>query len=231
MNWLDWILTMIIVLSAWRGLKAGFIVSVARLLGLVLGLAAAFTGYKNLALYLDRQWHWGESISVFILEHFPQTFGGVLDSIVPEHLAGPAVGSEQLLDGMVSGYTAIAAREMAGSVLELLSFIILALAVYILVNIMMRAMSGAAAYSLLGPVDRLGGLVLGLFRGGLVIIIAAALLNPMYPANAPIGEVQNSFLGHAVTGSVILPYAQPAVEFLKLQFPGWPLLAKPARFI
>ncbi len=231
MNWLDWTLTIIIALSAWRGLKAGLIVSVAKLLGLLLGLAAAFTGYKDLAVYLDHQWHWGETISVFILERFPQTISGALDSITPGNLTVPGAGAEQLLDGMVSDYAAIAAREMAGSVLELVSFIILALAVYILVNIMMRVISGAAAHSLLGPLDRLGGLVLGLFKGALVVIIAAALLNPVYPADAPAVETQNGFLSHAVTGSVILPYAQPAVDFLKLQFPGWPLLVKPARFI
>lgn len=232
MNWLDWLLIIIISLSAWHGLKAGFIVGVARLLGLVLGLAAAFTGYKNLAVYLDHQWNWGESISVFILERFPQALiNGALDSIAPGSLTEPTPGSEQLLEDMVTGYAANAAREMAGSVLELISFAILALAVYILVNIMMRALSGAASHSLLGPLDRIGGLILGLARGGLVIIIAAALLNPMYSAGAVTGDVQNGFLGHAVTGSVVLPYAQTAVEFLKLQFPGWPLLAKPARFI
>jgi len=132
---------------------------------------------------------------------------------------------------MVTDYAAIAAREMAGSILELLSFVILALAVYILVNIMMRAISGAASHSILGPLDRVGGLILGLARGGLVIIIAAALLNPMYSAGAVTGDVQSGFLSQAVTGSVVLPYAQSAVEFLKLQFPGWPLLTKPARFI
>jgi len=222
MNWLDWSIIIIIALSAWRGLKAGFIVSVARLLGLVLGLAAAFTGYKNLAVYLDRQWNWGEAISVFILERFPQALvDGTLDSIT----------GEQMLKDTVNGYANIAAREMAGSILELLSFVILALAVYLLVNIMMRAISGAAAHSMLGPLDRIGGLILGLFRGGVVIIIAAALLNPMYSAGAVTGDVQNGLLAHAVTGSVVLPYAQSAVEFLKLQFPGWPLLIKPARFI
>ena len=232
MNWLDWLLIIIISLSAWRGLKAGFIVGVARLLGLVLGLAAAFTGYKNLAVYLDRQWNWGESISVFILEHFPQTLiNGALDSIAPGNLTGSALGSEQVLEDMVTNYSTIAAREMAGSVLELLSFIILALAVYILVNLMMRALSGAAAHTILGPLDRIGGLILGLARGGLVIIIVAALLNPMYSAGAVTGDVQNGFLSHAVTGSVVLPYAQTVVEVLKIQFPGWPLLAKPARFI
>jgi len=232
MNWLDWSLMIIIALSAWRGLKAGFIVGVARLLGLVLGLAAAFTGYKNLAVYLDRQWNWGESISVFILERFPQALvNGALDNIVPGNLPGSAPGGEHLFDDMVTNYAAIAAREMAGSVLELLSFVILALSVYILVNIMMRAISGAAAHSILGPLDRVGGLILGLARGSLIIIIAAALLNPMYSAGAVTGDVQNGFLSHAVTGSVVLPYAQSAVEFLKLQFPGWPLLTKPARFI
>ncbi|MFA7467324.1 MAG: CvpA family protein [Desulfotomaculaceae bacterium] len=232
MNWLDWLLIAIIVLSAWHGFKAGFIVGVARLLGLVLGLAAAFTGYKNLAVYLDRQWNWGESISVFILERFPQALmDGALDSSAPENMNGLISGSEQLLQDQVTNYATIAAREMAGSVLELLSFVILALAVYILVNIMMRALSGAAAHTILGPLDRIGGLILGLARGGLVIIIAAALLNPMYSAGAVTGDVQTGFLSHAVIGSVVLPYAQTAVEFLKLQFPGWPLLAKPARFI
>lgn len=231
MNWLDWILTIILVLSVWRGAKAGFFVSVARLLGLVLGLAAAFTWHKSLSLYLDRQWHWGESISVFILEHFPQAIGGALESIAPGNLTAPLAGTGQLLEGMASGYAATAAREMAGSVLELLSFIILALAVYVLVNIMMRAISGAAAHTILGPVDRLGGLILGLLRGGLVIIIAAALLNPLYSTGTLTGDTQSGVLSQAVTGSVILPYAQSVVEFLKLQFPGWPLLAKPDRFI
>src|SRR5690606_30004302 len=117
------------------------IVSVAKLLGLLLGLAAAFNGYKELAAYLDRQWHWGESISGFILEHFPQRLISVPGGADPESIVVPGAGTDELLGDMVNGYAAIAAREMAGSVLELVSFIILVLAVYILVNIMMRVIS------------------------------------------------------------------------------------------
>lgn len=230
MNWLDWILALIVALSAWRGLWTGFIAGVARLLGLVLGLAAAFAGYKSLALYLDRQWNWSDSISLFIMERFPQLLlQDALDGAVPGFALNQA--EEYLREQMVTGYPAAAAQQVAVSVLELLSFIALALAVYVLVVIMMRVLSGAAAHTFFSPLDRLGGLVLGLARGALVIIIVAGVLTPLYASGAIAEGEKAGFLGHAVTGSVILPYAQAVLDFLKLQFPGWPPFIHPVHFI
>lgn len=231
MNWLDWILAIIVALSAWRGLRTGLIAGMARILGLVLGLAAAFAGYVPLARYADRQWHWGDSIASFLMERFPRL---LLDHAPVGTDPGSPLnraGEEYLREQLVTGHLSTAAREMAGSILELLSFIALALAVYILVIIVMHAISGAAKHSFLSPLDRLGGLVLGLARGVLVTIIVAGVLTPLYSNGTMAPEGDAGLLGRAVAGSVILPYAQAVLELLKLQFPGWPPFTNPANYI
>jgi len=196
------------------------------LLGVALGLTLALIEYKNLALYMDRQWHWGGAISAFILQYFPQSVGALLDSIAPlANLTGSGAlaGSEQLPESLAGSYTTLAAQGIAGTILELLAFIILVLVVYLVAKIAMRLLTGAATVLMLGPLNRLAGLLFGLLRGGLVVVIVAALLNPVYSASTLTGETRQNFLGSAVTSSVLLPYARSAAATVRLQLPGLPL--------
>ncbi|MCG8402030.1 MAG: CvpA family protein [Firmicutes bacterium] len=231
MNWLDWIMITIVALSAWRGLRSGLIAGVARLLGLVLGVTAAFAGHKQLAAYLDRQWNWGGSIADFLTERLPgEILQNALDGVALKNLPERATGG-YIPEQLAAGLSMDPLRQLAFSLLELLAFIMVAIAVYMLVTIVLNIISGAAANSFLSPLDRLGGLLLGLARGALVIIIAAAILDPLnYYSAAAEGE-KLGFLGRAVSGSVIMPYIQVVPETLKINFPGLPDFTGPTKYI
>ncbi len=219
MNWLDWVLLVIIILSAWQGLRKGFLAGIARLLGLVLGLAAAFAGYGALADYLDRQWGWGNAIAAFFAEHLPQGVLQVLYDRLP--LAGdyPAVilPEQVIIEEMLA-----AAHGVADFILNIIAFTMLFLVVFLLVVLVMRIFAGAVEHSFLSPLDRLGGLLLGAARGILVVIIVAVLLEPVLASGALAGGEVSGVLGRAATGSLFVSYAWLLLDAVNIHFPGWP---------
>lgn len=209
MNWLDWVLILIIAFSAIRGLSTGFFAGVARLLGLILGIAAAFTCYRQLAAYLDAQWGWGDSIAGFLVNHFS-------NSLIPD-LAGKISmdGLQQTIPGSLDNI----AHQLALSVLEFISFVLILLAVALVVKIIMQFFSGAVAHTFLSPLDHMGGLLLGLARGLVIVLVVALLLEPMLSTGVMAGYEQSGTISRAVAGSLLIPYAYQILDVINLHFP------------
>jgi uncharacterized membrane protein required for colicin V production len=223
MNWLDWLLMIIIGLSALQGLRTGLIAGVSRLLGLVAGIAAAYTWHRPLALYFDRQLGWGDSVANFLLKWLPQPLlQGMAGSLSLTDLKqfmpikgmqkGAAVGRD------IPAGLADLAHQLALSLLELFSFIVLLIAITMVVSMIFRIFSGVIAVTPFGPLNRLGGLVLGLARGILIVLVIVMLLQQFMPAGA--GE--NGMLGRAAANSNFMPYVRQALDLLNLHFPGLP---------
>ncbi len=231
MNWLDWALVIIIALSTLRGFQSGLIAGMARLLGLVSGLAVAFAGHKELASFLDREWKWGEKLSGYLVEYLPMEFlYNTVIKMVP--VMEPVEPNRDLIkEQLVQGYAGELVRHLAMSVLELFCFIFLAVVIYLLVVFLMRAVSGTAAYAGLGILDRLGGLLLGLVRGVLVVLIIAGVLDVYFAREAMPGDGAGGLIGNAVSGSLLLSYAQVILELVKLNFPGWPGITEQVKYI
>ncbi|TYO96430.1 CvpA family protein [Desulfallas thermosapovorans] len=209
MNWLDWVLILVITLSALRGLSTGFFAGVARLLGLILGIAAAFTCYRRLAAYLDAQWGWGDSIAGFLINHFS-------NSLLPD-LAGKISmdGLQQTIPGSLDSI----AHQLALSVLEFISFVLILLAVAMVVKIIMQFFSGAVAHTFLSPLDHIGGLLLGLARGLVIVLLVALFLEPVLSTGVMAGYEQNGAISRAVAGSLLIPYAYQILDVINLHFP------------
>jgi uncharacterized membrane protein required for colicin V production len=216
MNWLDWLMLLIIFFSAWRGLHTGFIASAAGLAGLVLGLAAAFIGYAPLALYMENRWGWGGAIATFINDKLPLS---VLDELIKNDYMN---NLQITVPGVkATGYITNMVYQAAMSILEIISFLLLLVAVSLLVKIVLRMFSGAVAHTFFSPLDRFGGLLLGVVRGLVIITLMAILLEPLLATGAAPVQGDPGFLGRAVAGSALMPYVWHILNILNMHIPAW----------
>lgn len=227
MNWLDWLFVVIIIVSGWQGLRKGLISSISRLLGIIVGLAVAFTGYRSLANYFDLQLGWGSSISAFFLERLPLPLLEQFNQKVSffDLLLSPfnkqSVKPDYQLD--LPGNILTLVNHLTTSLLEVLAFVVLLIATSIIISSILRIISGAVAKTFLSPLDRVGGFTVGLVRGVLIILILVMLTRPFsIVGNAAISGKQ-SFINKGITGSKLLPYTNEYLNKLKLSVPAWPL--------
>jgi len=216
MNWLDWIMLLIILFSTWRGIHTGFIAGAAGLAGLVLGFAAAFIGYAPLALYMESRWGWGGAIATFIMDKLPLS---VLDELINNDYMN---NLQNISPGVkATGYVTNMAYQVAMSILEIISFLLLLVAVSLLVRIVLGIFSGAVAHTFLSPLDRFGGLLLGAVRGLVIITFMVILLEPLLASGLTQGQGDPGFLGRAAAGSVLMPHIWQLLNILNMHIPAW----------
>lgn len=193
MNWLDLFLLWIIGWSTWRGMQTGLVAGLARLCGLLVGLVLAREFQAPLAAYIRRQ--------------LP------LEQWLNSWIASPAIG---LAPGPLSGWN----RYLAQGLLEVLSFVVILLVVARLIGWLGQLLAGAARFSFLGPVDRAGGLVLGIVRG---VVAAAILLAVIFAVKNAAGSwvpgEPMTWLARAVEGSRLTQLLHPVVEALQQLVP------------
>ncbi|OAT79471.1 CvpA family protein [Desulfotomaculum copahuensis] len=193
MNWLDVLILLVVVWSAWRGLHTGLVAGVAGLLALFLGLAAAFHYYPLLAVLADQHWHLTARVNAWLpalpgLSHYP----------------APAVapGVQTQLAGLKSS--------LAAKIVELAAFVCIFLIVNALVHMVGDAAARAARMSFIGPFDRAGGLALGVLRGLILVLVVLALLMPLQKAAAalPGGAQQSWFIQGVHNSRLAMPLWQ-----------------------
>jgi len=168
LNWLDLVILFIITWSAWRGLHTGLVGGLARLLAVFLGLAAALKYHSALAAYADRHWQLTARAAV-LLSRLPGNYP------VPAGLPG--------LKQAVPGAAQLSAS-LAGGLVELAAFAVLFFLTAALVRAAGEAAAGVIGAGFLGPLDRIGGLMLGFLRGLVLAMVVVALLLPLQKAAA-----------------------------------------------
>ncbi len=213
MNWLDWVLILIIIFSAIKGLRIGLFAGFARVIGLILGITVAFKGYRILAAYLDRQWGWGDSITELLVNHFSSLLNDVTNNVYINKLQEniPHYKNQLISEGIND-----IAHQVSITVLEFLSFILIFILVALVVKIAMSFFSSAVAYTFLSPLDYFGGLILGLVRGVIIVLVIALLLEPVLATVANTSQEQAGFISYAVKGSLLVPYALQLLNILNL---------------
>lgn len=235
MNWLDIVIVLILLLSVWRGYETGLVAGLARLLGLFLGLAAALTYNQSLAAYLNELWNLDEkimrifpSLQVMPTPASPQGFSQVkavaawqeqwgLTGSWPGALQqGPVGDMARLIGESLSGL-------LARGLLEVLSFVIIFMVVSRLIYWGGSIMARLASFTFFGPLDRAGGIFLGLLRGTITVLILLALLVPLQlPALLMGGGTEGSWLARAMENSLVVPIFGHIIDTFNLTWPGLP---------
>lgn len=228
MNWLDILIIFIVCWYAWAGLRSGLVGGLARLLGVFLGLAAAFNFYRPLADTVNLKWNLVSTLGKWIPV---SAFGpggkipGPSDLIhsvkgLPGAESQVAAPKEVLysLHGLSESLT----RVLASGILDILCFIAIFLAVSTAVVIMGMVLAKISRIFLLGPLDRAGGLLLGAVKGLVMAAVLVALLNAVQlPAAFFSGGKSSNWISLALQKSTIAPFFIKALVILNLKFPGW----------
>ncbi|OPY58834.1 MAG: Colicin V production protein [Pelotomaculum sp. PtaU1.Bin035] len=231
MNWLDWLIVSILVISALQGLRYGLFVSVAKLLGVLAGLAVAHSYYRPLAGYLSAQWHLDDKLLPMITPFFKfwlPVKNAVYQAIPSENLMfvwnGPAAA--QNLPGALGPLSPIGnsfANVFAFGILEAIAFLSLLLVTVWLVSIVGLIFTKIIDLSLLGPLNHLGGLLFGLTKGLLVVLIILTLISPFQRQDLISGGKSGETgaagpQGRAFQNSMLLPYFAPAFGIIEHLF-------------
>jgi len=231
LNWLDWLIIVIIIFTAFQGLRRGLILSVAKLAGVLLGFGLAISHYSDLAGYLNNQWQLNERI-------MPLT-SKIIELVFPTKLTGGSlfgIGQSALAQvnpySMLSSYGDHLADSLTGMIVNAICFLALVLAAVWIVNLVGLVLDKVADLSFLGPLNHIGGLFFGGVKGIMVVMIILMLMSPFQQIDLPQRNYpQTPGLTppnrHGVfADSKVLPYFVPLFNAIDRPLPGFPLNEK-----
>ncbi|MDR9786456.1 MAG: CvpA family protein [Peptococcaceae bacterium MAG4] len=223
-NWLDWMIVIIIVLSALGGLRSGFLKSVAGLAGMVIGLVVAFAYHRPLAAYLTSRWNVQDRLQPMLEKFLKNLIPGnetlTYVSYPESSVAALPVASnplnplgDQLMEVFTSG------------ILEVLCFLILLFATLWGASLVGSILNKIANFSFLGLPNHLGGFLFGLVRGIIIVMVILMLMSPFQRGYVvPGGESGSPGIslppGKAFQDSVLLPYFEPIFDAIQYPLPG-----------
>lgn len=171
LNSLDYIIIAVLLLSALAGLKKGLFKVISGLMGVLIGLWAAFSFYRELAEYLEHDFG----------------AGAILAGILQDKLPLPAF-DPRLLEAV--GYApglADPASSLASTLLTALSFLLILLLGSKLVQIMCQLLDGLFAQGILAGVNQSLGMSLLVVRNLIIMAILAGILLPPLELAARMG--------------------------------------------
>jgi len=217
LNWLDWVFVLIVLFSALKGLSTGLFAGLAKIISLVLGITVAFIAYRPLAVYLEGQWGWGDSIAESLLKHFStSSIQDIANRILTNKLQQNFLHhqNQQLSEGLHS-----IVNQLALIILEFISFMLLLIIVILVVRLLMGLFSGAITHTFLSPLDYIGGLFLGLARGVIIVLLMTLLLEPVIVTGIVDSQVEGGFITQATNRSLIVPHAVQLLKILNIHMP------------
>jgi len=217
MNLVDGFFFLILAWGAFRGFSRGLIAMVCHFAGFLVGIWLAGLYYIPLAKFLGVRLGLKGLLSKALL---PLCAGGIPAGEFP-HLASDAGSASsafppslwepvQAIQNGVSGVTT--AQLMADSLIKLIAFfLVFAVASGLLgaiLELLARFLTGIAHLVLLGGVNRVGGLAVGLAMNGLLLIVAVGMITPLlYSFGLGLGgEGWRTVLIGNWESSVLVPY-------------------------
>lgn len=205
MNWLDWLIVIIIGLSTLQGLRRGLLAGVAKMAGLFVALYVAYTYYRPVTSLLSERWHFEEILLPLAGPLFK--FWQPVEAFNPFNPSGNLTAGDYV------------ARFIALSLLEVLTFIALLLVTVWLVNLAGMLFTRIADISFLGPLNHLGGLLFGFLKGVLLVTVIVAVMN-LLPGDRLLAPGSTGRAGSTLENSMLLPYFRPLLNIIEQSLPG-----------
>lgn len=232
MNWLDWLIVGALVLSAFQGLRYGLFSSVAKLAGVLLGFGLGITYYRDLAGYLNTQWHLEDKVMPLTGKFLEIFFPGKLQGVpavysppaLPADLAVPQINPYDMLNS----YGEYLARSFTGVIINAICFLALIIVTVWVVNLVGRILTRIADASFLGPLNHIGGLFFGGIKGIIIVMIFLTLIAPFQRADLMPGNPSEtpggtpSDRGGVFADSKMLPYFVPLFDAIDRPLQGLP---------
>ena len=208
MNWLDWVIIVILILSALNGLRRGLILTLAKTAGLLVGLLVAFLYYAPLAEYVTGRWRPEELTASLV--------GPILTHWRPVAEIMTLLPDERLVEYI--------SRIIANNIVSCGAFLFLLLVTAGLIGAVGAILEKQIEYSLFEPLNRTGGLLVGLLYGLFYVAALLLVMAPFQHLNLALAESGNSLWsvfppGSAFQGSLLLKYFQPFLELLMIKAP------------
>ncbi len=182
MNFLDLIILLIILFGAWGGFRRGLIVAAGDLLGFFGGIWLAVLYCRPVAQWLEVRLGLDKLIARILT---PFTAG--IQSAVPMITAHAPVTApgflqslwEPVLQASAGIHGADLALSLADTIVTVIAFLLILAAAVLAVRTLAALFSKIAHLMLLGGVDRLGGLCLGIITRTLELVVVIGLLTPV----------------------------------------------------
>jgi len=223
LNWIDWIIIGVLVLSSLQGLRSGLIASVAGLAGIVSGLWVAFNYHHTLAAYVSGRWNVEEKLGSLLEGVFKLwTPDG---NRVPPGLPGEGslTAGMSPVDASSNSLSNYLVGTFAAGVLDVFCFLVLVIAVAWLVGLAGRLLTGIAGWCFMGPLNRAAGVLFGAARGIAIVVIIIILLSPfqIFGISPGILPEEHTFRlpGETLRDSKLLPCFEPFFEFINRPLP------------
>lgn len=227
MNWLDWLIVAVLGFSAFQGFRCGFVSSVAKLAGLLVGFGVGITYNHDLAAYLNKQWGIEDKIMP-VTEKFLRFFFPAKEAAGPVYSAGGTVSPGGLVAAQLSPYNMLypygesLGSSFAATVLNAICFLALIVATVWIVNFAGHLLTRIAKASPLGPLNHIGGLIFGGVKGIIVVMILLALMSPFQRTELLPGNSSGASPGQggAFAKSKMLPCFSPLFNAIDRPLPG-----------
>lgn len=200
MNVIDFIIIIFLLLGVFNGYTKGLIVSLAGLVGNVIGLICAAKYYKDLGTWANTEFSLAIKIQHFLQDNLvlPQAVFQFnldktplpdliknLDNIsVPDTLKeNLAIYIKELQIGMnnISGIKLgeIVHQYLASALVSIIAFVVIWLIIANCIMLVAAVYRGLTKRTILGSLDRLGGAVMGGLVSALIITILIGLISPL----------------------------------------------------
>ena len=189
MNLVDVVLVLIIGLGAWRGYRLGLINVLGGYLGYFLSIYLAFTYNASVTQWLNKHFALAIHLDRWLQHNLPafRETGAVLGNLVRGSVGG-FLGKGLPGDSVPAAQAVPAAAtepSMAVFLVQVFAFLLILMGVTVVLHLFTGGITRFISRTLLGTVNRFGGLALGLAGTAAIVGILIGLLFLIVPVAAP----------------------------------------------
>ncbi|MEQ8173864.1 MAG: CvpA family protein [Syntrophomonadaceae bacterium] len=183
LNGLDYLLAGVLAISTLAGFKKGMLRALGGIAGVLLAVAAANMGYKQLAFWLQAQWSWQSALAQWIVQRMPS-------GAIPAVSSGGVVMANQVYD-------------LSYLLLLAISFTIILIGVCFLGQVLIEGLHHVLDNTPLSGINHLLGMAAGFLKSLLIIALLTGLIYPAAQVGASMGWDQAAWVYNQIDTSRI----------------------------